>query len=43
MSVLHKVPILTTLTAASAAVRAIRAMHSEQWDVRPLQEYHGGN
>jgi carbamoyl-phosphate synthase large subunit len=39
MSVLHKVPIVTTLTGASAAVRAIAAMQKGEWDVRPLQEY----
>jgi carbamoyl-phosphate synthase large subunit len=39
MSVLHKVPIVTTLTGASAAVRAIAAMQKNEWDVRPLQEY----
>jgi carbamoyl-phosphate synthase large subunit len=40
MSVLHKVPIVTTLTGASAAVRAIAALQKGDWDVRPLQEYH---
>jgi carbamoyl-phosphate synthase large subunit len=40
MSVLHKVPIVTTLTGASAAVRAIAAMQKGEWDVRPLQDYH---
>ncbi len=40
MAVLHKVPMLTTITAANAAVRAILAMQKTGWDVRPLQEYH---
>jgi carbamoyl-phosphate synthase large subunit len=40
MSVLHKVPIVTTLTGASAAVRAIAAMQKGDWGVRALQEYH---
>jgi len=38
MSVLHKVPIVTTITAASAAVRAIAAI-SSGWSVKPLQSY----
>jgi carbamoyl-phosphate synthase large subunit len=38
MSVLHKVPIMTTITAASAAVRAIAAI-SDGWGVKPLQSY----
>ncbi len=40
MSVLNKVPIVTTLTGASAAVRAIAAMQKGDWGVRPLQEYY---
>jgi carbamoyl-phosphate synthase large subunit len=39
MAVLNKVPIVTTITGASAAARAIRAMQEGQWGVRPLQEY----
>ncbi|MEO6434484.1 MAG: carbamoyl phosphate synthase large subunit, partial [Tepidisphaeraceae bacterium] len=39
MSVLHKVPMLTTLTAASAAAKAITALQKKGWDVKPLQEY----
>jgi carbamoyl-phosphate synthase large subunit len=38
-SVLHKVPILTTITAANAAARAIVQLQKTGWDVRPLQEY----
>jgi carbamoyl-phosphate synthase large subunit len=42
MAVLHKVPIVTTVTGAIAAARAIEAMQSEGWDVKPLQEYFSG-
>jgi hypothetical protein len=34
------VPYTTTLSAASAAVQAIRAMREEQVQVRSLQEWH---
>jgi carbamoyl-phosphate synthase large subunit len=40
MCVTHKVPILTTLTAARAAARAIAAMQKQEWSVKPLQQYH---
>jgi carbamoyl-phosphate synthase large subunit len=39
MSVVHRVPILTTMTAAHAATRAIVALQKKGWDVRPLQSY----
>jgi carbamoyl-phosphate synthase large subunit len=39
MAVLHKIPMITTLTGAKAAAKAIPAMQKEQWGVRPLQEY----
>ncbi|HEX5243389.1 MAG TPA: carbamoyl-phosphate synthase large subunit [Tepidisphaeraceae bacterium] len=39
MAVLNKVPIVTTITGAHAAARAILAMQKEEWGVRPLQEY----
>jgi carbamoyl-phosphate synthase large subunit len=42
LSVLNKVPIVTTLTGANAAARAIVAMQKQDWGVRPLQEYVGG-
>jgi len=42
-SVLYRVPIVTTLTGASAAVRAIAALQKGDWDVRPLQEYFAAN
>jgi carbamoyl-phosphate synthase large subunit len=39
-AVTHGVPYTTTLSAASAAVAAIRAMREEQVSVRSLQEWH---
>jgi carbamoyl-phosphate synthase large subunit len=39
MAVLNKVPIVTTLTGAEAAVRAIAALQKGGWNVRPLQDY----
>jgi carbamoyl-phosphate synthase large subunit len=39
MAVLNKVPIVTTITGATAAARAIAAMRQEEWGVKPLQEY----
>ena len=41
MAVLNKVPIMTTLTAANAAARAIIALQQHGWGVKPLQEYVG--
>jgi len=41
MSVLHRVPIVTTITGASAAARAIKAMQCGGWGVKPLQSYFG--
>jgi carbamoyl-phosphate synthase large subunit len=41
MAVLHKIPMITTLTGASASARAIRAMKSQSWGVKPLQAYFG--
>jgi carbamoyl-phosphate synthase large subunit len=40
MCVQYRVPIFTTLTAASAAVRAIAALKKGDWDVSPIQSYH---
>jgi carbamoyl-phosphate synthase large subunit len=42
MSVMHKVPILTTITAARAAARGIAELQKHDWSVKPLQEYHRG-
>ena len=39
MAVLNKVPIVTTITGATAAARAIAAIQEEEWGVKPLQEY----
>jgi carbamoyl-phosphate synthase large subunit len=40
MSVIHRVPIVTTLAGANAAVRAISEVRKKGWDVKPLQRYH---
>ncbi len=40
MSVMHKVPILTTITAARAGARGIAELQKDGWAVKPLQEYH---
>ena len=34
------VPCITTITGAAAAVDAIRAVRTEDLDVRPLQDYY---
>ncbi len=39
-AVLHEVPIVTTITGAAAATRAIRALKQGAWQVKPIQEYH---
>jgi carbamoyl-phosphate synthase large subunit len=39
----HGVPCITTLTGASAAVAAIRAMRTEVAEVRALQDYYAGS
>jgi hypothetical protein len=36
------VPCITTLTGASAAVQAIRALRSQTLTVRSLQDYYAG-
>jgi carbamoyl-phosphate synthase large subunit len=38
-SVMNRVPVFTTLTAASALAEAIAALQKGDWDVRPLQAY----
>ncbi len=40
IAMLHGVPCITTLTAAAAAVGAIKALKSEGLSVRAIQEYH---
>jgi len=39
MAVLHRIPIITTLTGAHAAARAIQALKSAPWSVKSLQDY----
>ena len=39
MAVVNKIPMITTITGANAAARAIEAMQEEEWGVRPLQTY----
>jgi hypothetical protein len=31
--------MITTITGANAAARAIKALRAKQWGVRPLQDY----
>jgi carbamoyl-phosphate synthase large subunit len=40
VAMLHSIPCITTLTGASAAVEAIRALRGEALDVHALQDYH---
>jgi carbamoyl-phosphate synthase large subunit len=42
VAMMHAVPCITTLTGASAAVEAIRALRSQALDVRALQDYYAG-
>ena len=37
---MNKVPIITTMTAASAAAEAIAALKSGDWGVKPIQAYY---
>jgi carbamoyl-phosphate synthase large subunit len=39
MAVMNKVPMLTTMTAASAAAKAIVELQKTGWGVKPLQAY----
>jgi carbamoyl-phosphate synthase large subunit len=39
-AVQHKIPIMTTLAGANAAVLGIRSLRDKGLSVRPLQEYH---
>ena len=39
MAILSKVPIVTTITGANAAAKAILAMQKAEWQVKPLQAY----
>ncbi len=40
MCVVHKIPIVTTITGAHAAAKAIGALQANDWSVLPLQSYH---
>ncbi len=40
VAMLHNIPCITTLTGASAAVEAIRALRGQTLDVRAIQDYH---
>ena len=40
VAMLHNVPCITTLTGASAAVEAIRALRTHALEVRAIQDYH---
>jgi carbamoyl-phosphate synthase large subunit len=39
MAVLNKVPIVTTITGATAVVKAIAELQKSGWNVKPLQAY----
>ena len=41
-SVQHKIPIMTTLAGANAAVLGIKSLRDKGLTVKPLQDYHGG-
>ena len=38
-AVMHRIPLITTITGARAAVMAIRSLQAGDWDVRSIQEY----
>ncbi len=39
LALLQRVPLITTVTGAVAAAKAIDAMQKEKWGVKPLQEF----
>ncbi len=39
-AVMHRIPLVTTMAGARAAVRAIRALREGDWSVRALQDYY---
>ncbi len=41
LAVTNRVPMLTTMTAALAAVKSIESLQAHGWSVRPLQSYGG--
>ena len=40
LAVANRIPILTTMSAVEASIRAIRGIKTKGIDVRSLQEYH---
>ncbi len=40
VAVMNNIPMITTITGARAAVRAIKAIREGDWSVRALQDYH---
>ena len=38
-AVMHKIPLVTTITGARAAAAAIKALREGDWTVRSIQEY----
>ncbi len=40
-TILRNVPVITTLSGASAAVRGLESLFRGDWEVRALQDYHG--
>jgi hypothetical protein len=39
-AILRGLPIVTTESGARATARAIKYIKENDWDVRPIQEYH---
>ncbi len=39
-AILRGLPIVTTRSGAEATVRAIRYVSKNDWDVKPIQDYH---
>jgi carbamoyl-phosphate synthase large subunit len=39
-AVIHEIPLVTTLTGARAVALAIRELRRNDWNVKPIQEYH---
>jgi len=39
-AILHGLPIVTTQSGSKATVRAIRTISENDWDVKPIQDYH---
>jgi len=40
-AILRGLPIVTTESGARATVQAIRYISENNWDVKPIQDYHG--